>query len=64
MVFYEKRKATTFWNFCTTGSCEILKYSQVYELYWSIVWQEQGRTHKDFNECRKINQTLTKLILI
>ena len=44
--------------------CEILKYLQVYELYQNIVWQEQGRIHKDLNESRKINQILTKLILI
>ena len=44
--------------------CEILKYSQVYEPYWSIVWQERGRTHSDLNKCWKINQILTKLILI
>ena len=35
--------------------CEILKYSQVYELYQSIVGQERGRTHRDLYECRKIN---------
>ena len=35
--------------------CEILKYSQVYEPYRSIVGQERGRTHKDLNERRKIN---------
>ena len=35
--------------------CEILKYLQVYEPYWSIVWQEWGRTHMDLNERRKIN---------
>ena len=35
--------------------CEILKYSQVYEPYRSIVGQERGRTHRDLNECRKIN---------
>ena len=38
--------------------CEILKYSQVYEPYRSIVWQERGRTHRDLNECRKINPNL------
>ena len=42
--------------------CEILKYSQVYEPYQSIVWPEQDQTHRDLHECRKINQTLTKLI--
>ena len=35
--------------------CEILKYSQVYEPYQSIVGQERGRTHRDLYECRKIN---------
>ena len=35
--------------------CEILKHSQVYEPYRSIVGQEWGRTHRDLNECRKIN---------
>ena len=35
--------------------CEILKYSQVYEPYRSIVGQERGRTHGDLNELRKIN---------
>ena len=35
------------------GCCEILKYSQVYKPYQSIVGQEQGRTHRDLNECRK-----------
>ena len=35
--------------------CEILKYSQVYEPYRSIVGQERGRTHRDLYECRKIN---------
>ena len=44
--------------------CEILKYSQVYEPYRSIVGQERGRTHRDLYERRKINQILTKLILI
>ena len=44
--------------------CEILKYSQVYEPYQSIVGQERGRTHRDLYERRKINQILTKLILI
>ena len=35
--------------------CEILKYSQVYEPYRSIVGQERGQTHRDLNERRKIN---------
>ena len=35
--------------------CEILKYSQMYEPYRSIVWQERGQTHKDLYERRKIN---------
>ena len=35
--------------------CEILKHSQVYEPYQSIVWQERGQIHRDSNECRKIN---------
>ena len=41
--------------------CEILKYSQVYEPYRSIVGQEQGRTHKDLNEHRKIKSNLNKI---
>ena len=51
---------------CDVLNCcyEILKYLQVYESYRSIVGQERGRTHKDLNERRKINQILTKLILI
>ena len=46
------------------GCCEILKYSQVYEPYRSIVGQERGQTHRDLNERRKIKSILTKLILI
>ena len=52
-------------TFCITRShpltlflgkcCEILKYSQVYEPYRSIVGQERGRTHRNLNERRKIN---------
>ena len=38
-----------------TKYCEILKYSQVYEPYQSIVWQERGQTHRDLNGFRKIN---------
>ena len=41
--------------------CEILKYSQVYELYRSIVGQERGRTHKDLNERRKIKSNLNQI---
>ena len=41
--------------------CEILKYSQVYEPYRSIVGQEQGRTHGDLNECRKIKSNLNQI---
>ena len=40
--------------------CEILKYSQVYEPYRSIVGQERGRTHRDLYECRKIKSNLNK----
>ena len=38
-----------------TSCCEILKYSQVYEPYRSIVGQERGRTHRDLYKRRKIN---------
>ena len=41
--------------------CEILKYSQVYELYQSIVGQERGRTHRDLNERRKIKSNLNQI---
>ena len=41
--------------------CEILKYSQVYEPYRSIVGQERGRTHRDLNERRKIKSNLNKI---
>ena len=41
--------------------CEILKYSQVYEPYWSIVGQERGRTHRDLNERRKIKSNLNQI---
>ena len=40
--------------------CEILKYSQVYEPYWSIVGQERGRTHRDLYERRKIKSNLNQ----
>ena len=40
---------------------EILKYSQVYEQYRSIVGQERGRTHRDLNERRKIKSNLNKI---
>ena len=42
-------------------SCEILKYSQVYEPYRSIVGQERGQTHKDLNERRKIKSNLYQI---
>ena len=41
--------------------CEILKYLQVYETYRSIVGQEQGRTHRDLNEHRKIKSNLNQI---
>ena len=41
--------------------CEILKYSQVYEPYRSIVGQERGRTHRDLNERRKIKSNLNQI---
>ena len=41
--------------------CEILKYSQVYEPYQSIVGQERGRTHMDLNERRKIKSNLNQI---
>ena len=41
--------------------CEILKYSQVYESYRSIVGQERCRTHKDLNERRKIKSNLNQI---
>ena len=43
------------------GCCEILKYLQVYEPYRSIVGQEQGRTHRDLNERRKIKSNLNQI---
>ena len=46
---------------CLTMCCEILKYSQVYEPYRSIVGQERGRTHKDLNERRKIKSNLNQI---
>ena len=39
---------------------EILKYSQVYELYRSIVGQERDRTHRDLYERRKIKSNLNQ----
>ena len=45
------RKVMDLYGSC----CEILKYSQVYEPYRSIVGQERGRTHRNLNERRKIN---------
>ena len=47
-----------FWCF---KCCEILKYSQVYEPYQSIVGQERGRTHRDLNERRKIKSNLNQI---
>ena len=44
----------------STHCCEILKYSQVYEPYRSIVGQERGRTHRDLNERRKIKSNLNQ----
>ena len=41
--------------------CEILKYSQVYEPYRSIVGQERGRTHRHLNERRKIKSNLNQI---
>ena len=41
--------------------CEILKYSQVYEPYQSIIGQERGRTHRDLNERRKIKSNLNQI---
>ena len=41
--------------------CEILKYSQVYEPYRSIVGQERGQTHKDLNERRKTKSNLNQI---
>ena len=41
--------------------CEILKYSQVYEPYRSIVGQERGRIHRDLNERRKIKSNLNQI---
>ena len=36
-------------------------YSQVYESYRSIVWQEWGWTHKDLNERKKIKSNLNQI---
>ena len=44
-----------------TNCCEILKYSQVYKPYRSIVGQERGRTHRDLNERRKIKSNLNQI---
>ena len=44
-----------YWVCLLICCCEILKYSQVYEQYRSIVGQERGQIHRDLNECRKIN---------
>ena len=41
--------------------CEILKYSQVYKPYRSIVGQERGRTHRDLNERRKLKSNLNQI---
>ena len=54
----EEGLETRFWH---ARCCEILKYSQVYELYWSIVGQERGRTHRDLNERRKIKSNLNQI---
>ena len=54
----EEGLETRFWH---ARCCEILKYSQVYELYWSIVGQERGRTHKNLNERRKIKSNLNQI---
>ena len=45
----------------SASCCEILKYSQVYEPYRSIVGQERGRTHRDLNEHRKIKSNLNQI---
>ena len=50
-----KKVKDTKLQMLTTRCCEILKYSQVYEPYRSIVGQERGRTHRDLYEHRKIN---------
>ena len=52
-----------FCHFCGLQGhcCEILKYSQVYEPYRSIVGQERGRTRKDLNERRKIKSNLNQI---
>ena len=50
-----------FSTFPNVNCCEILKYSQVYELYRSIVGQEWGRTHRDLNERKKIKSNLNQI---
>ena len=47
--------------YIVVACCEILKYSQVYEPYRSIVGQERGQTHRDLNERRKIKSNLNQI---
>ena len=53
--FVDKRDAMNLRALKSKTCCEILKYSQVYELYQSIVRQERCQTHRDLNERGKIN---------
>ena len=63
----KKKYTNIMWHWLLTSSiqmivcCEILKYSQLYEPYRSIVGQEWGRTHRDLNECRKIKSNLNQI---
>ena len=54
-IIVDKRDAMNLRALKSKTCGEILKYSQVYEPYRSIVGQERGRTHRDLNERRKIN---------
>ena len=55
IILFKKSKTREIISCLKTLCCEILKYLQVYEPYRNIVWQERDRTHRNLNECRKIN---------